>query len=247
MRPVAHTPGWRRDCSERYDDAISLPVMRRVQKGGGAMSRFIQLSAGLACLWLAGGAPVAAQEQADPDSGAALRTFNERVGEYAALHQRLEASLPPLGPTTSLRSAMLSRLYLAAAIKAARPHATSGNIFTPPVAQYFRSRVALALEGRDVDALLRDLFEEHASGRRYVPHVHDSYPEWATHETPTILLHALPRLPEDVEYHLIGRDLILWDSHADLIVDVLADVLPTGSATRTSRDGPDSRSRHHWC
>jgi hypothetical protein len=40
-----------------------------------------------------------------------------------------------------------------------------------------------------------------------------------------ILLQWLPPLPEDLEYRLIDHDLVLWDSHADLILDVLPDAV----------------------
>jgi hypothetical protein len=36
---------------------------------------------------------------------------------------------------------------------------------------------------------------------------------------PPNLLANLPQLPEDLEYRIIGRDLILRDVHANLIVD----------------------------
>ena len=36
---------------------------------------------------------------------------------------------------------------------------------------------------------------------------------------PTCLLAALPPLPPELEYRFVGRDLILWDVHAGLIVD----------------------------
>ena len=43
---------------------------------------------------------------------------------------------------------------------------------------------------------------------------------------PVILLHQLPPLPEDVEYRWLDRDLVLWDIHADLIIDFLPDAIP---------------------
>jgi hypothetical protein len=44
------------------------------------------------------------------------------------------------------------------------------------------------------------------------------------------LLAVLPALPEELEYRFIGRDLVLVDVHADLIVDVLKDALPVPGA-----------------
>jgi hypothetical protein len=35
-------------------------------------------------------------------------------------------------------------------------------------------------------------------------------------------------LPAELEYRFVGRDLVLVDSHAGLVVDVLPDALPAG-------------------
>ncbi len=43
---------------------------------------------------------------------------------------------------------------------------------------------------------------------------------------PASLLAALPPLPEDIEYRFVGRHLILRDVKANIIVDVLPNVLP---------------------
>ena len=39
------------------------------------------------------------------------------------------------------------------------------------------------------------------------------------------ILAALPQLPEELEYRLVGADLVLVDIPASLVVDVLADAL----------------------
>ena len=38
---------------------------------------------------------------------------------------------------------------------------------------------------------------------------------------PPQLLAALPRLPAELQYRIIGNSLVLWDHHANLIVDFL--------------------------
>jgi hypothetical protein len=42
---------------------------------------------------------------------------------------------------------------------------------------------------------------------------------------PIVLLQSLPPLPEDLEYRLLDHDLVLWDIHADLMLDVLPDAI----------------------
>jgi len=50
--------------------------------------------------------------------------------------------------------------------------------------------------------------------------VNASYPAGAPFpSTPAPLLQTLPTLPRGLEYRIIGRDLVLLDSPANLIVD----------------------------
>ena len=44
---------------------------------------------------------------------------------------------------------------------------------------------------------------------------------------PAGLLRKLPDLPPELEYRIVGRSLLLRDVKANLIVDVLRDVVPT--------------------
>jgi hypothetical protein len=39
------------------------------------------------------------------------------------------------------------------------------------------------------------------------------------------VLNALPALPDELQYRLIGHDLALVDLHADLVVDILRDAV----------------------
>ena len=167
---------------------------------------------------------VAAPPPRDVDEGnqEALGILEARIEAYAALRRRVEGSLPPLQPTTDVQAVYVRRAQLASAIKAARPEARRGDIFTFSVAAHLRRAIREALTGVDVDAMLLDLYEEHEMLRGFrPPQVHDAYPGWATHAMPAILLLKLPPLPDDIEYRLIGGDLVLLDTRADLIVDVL--------------------------
>jgi hypothetical protein len=189
------------------------------------MRTLITLLATCATIAALGGSTVTAAPQEDVDRAAALSAFGDRIGEYAALHRRLEGPWL-LTPSANPQSFLQNRAHLAAAIKTARPDARQGDIFTPAVARVFRSLIADALAGRDADAMVRDLYEEHQIVRSFHLRVYDPHPAWATHEMPAVLLLRLPLLPEDIEYRLVNHDLVLWDIHADLIVDVLPGALP---------------------
>lgn len=180
------------------------------------------------------GAPVVAAvpppRDVDQRSEAALDVLEARLEAYAALRRRVEGPLPPLRPTTDMHAVYARRAQLASAIKAARPDARRGDILTFSVAAHLRRVIRDALKGVDVEAMLLDLYGEHEMRRGFRPQVHDAYPEWATRAMPAILLLALPPLPDDIEYRLIGYDLVLLDTRADLIIDVSPRTIPSGRA-----------------
>jgi hypothetical protein len=51
--------------------------------------------------------------------------------------------------------------------------------------------------------------------------VNEPVPGWAMDDVPVALLARLPSLPEAVEYRVVGGSLVLWDSHAEILVDAL--------------------------
>ena len=188
------------------------------------------------------GAPAVAEtprpRQVKQGTEAALHTLEERLEAYTALRSRLEAPLPPLKPTTDMGAVYARKAKLASAIKAARHDARRGDIFTPPVAVHLRRVILDALDGVDVEALLLDLYDEHDTPGTFRPHVQDDYPTWATHAMPAILLLRLPPLADDIEYRLIGYDLILLDLRAGLIIDVLPGAIPRVGFSTSSIGGP---------
>jgi len=57
--------------------------------------------------------------------------------------------------------------------------------------------------------------------------VNQSYPERvALQSTPPTLLLNLPELPNGLEYRILGRELVLRDSDANIIVDYVPNALP---------------------
>lgn len=156
---------------------------------------------------------------------AALKVFVERVGSYAALHVRLERALPPLDVTRETLRLFAIRQRLADGIREARAGARQGDIFSPDVADVFRAIIAERLAGRDVEGFLIALHEEHPSMHGVRPTVNGPFISGASQEMPTVLLHALPALPTDVEYRIVNHDLVLWDIHANLVIDFVPDAL----------------------
>ena len=147
-----------------------------------------------------------------------LRSFTQSVERYAALHREALESVPRelCGGPEELE---LTRSLLDSEIRRLRPHAREGDIFTPEVARLMRRRVEAAV--RNAGWIPPDP-EIGADGRpiRRVAEVNAAYsPYFGPH--PWSVFRALPPLPDELEYRFVGRDLVLIDVLANLVVDVL--------------------------
>lgn len=163
---------------------------------------------------------VSSQSAPDP-----RQTFLQRVDEYAELHRRLEGPLPKAVVTADPNLIVAPRRALAAAIRKARAQARQGDIFSPPVATYFRTLVADALRAGGITDMLAIVEDENAV---HTPaRVNADYPAGRSISLmPGCLLLALPALPPELQYAFVGRDLILRDVHAGLIVDIVPRAIP---------------------
>jgi hypothetical protein len=154
----------------------------------------------------------------------ATRQFEERVTEYVMLHRLLEGPLPPLQPTTDMAAVRANMRLLASRIRVVRQNARQGDIITPAVGRLFKHRIAKCLSPEDWAALFADI-DADREGRPMPPVDLQVNMDWPVgipidFVSPQ-LLKALPRLPPELQYRIIGRTLVLWDHHADLIVDFL--------------------------
>ena len=166
-------------------------------------------------------APAAqAVTSADP---AALEDFTRRLDEYMTVQRRLAKESPKLKETNNPGEITAAQDVLAEKIRAARQNARRGDIFTPQVTTLFRRLMYPELhgpEGRDTRANIND---EHATLRLQV---NARYPASEPLQTiPPNLLANLPQLPEDMEYRVVGKDLVLRDVDANIIVDFIPDAI----------------------
>jgi hypothetical protein len=110
------------------------------------------------------------------------------------------------------------------ALRSARYGAVQGDVFFKEIADLIRIREYLhgVLAGEFLEMITE------ADARPLPrPCVNGAYPADAALTTmPAPLLQLLPSLPRGVEYRFIDRDLILWDPHANLIVDFMSNALP---------------------
>lgn len=174
--------------------------------------------------WLSGGGGTAAA-QTSAEREEMRRVFLQRIDEYVALHRHLERLLPPEVVSSDLQALFAPRMALGREIRKARRGARQGDIFTPGVAVYFRVVIAESLRGEGISDLLAIIEEENAV---HTPaRVNGDYPAGRSIAAiPPCLLAAMPALPPELHYSFIGRDLILWDMHAGLIVDFAPKAVP---------------------
>ena len=168
--------------------------------------------------------------------------FSEAVDHYVEIHRSVAASLGPEILCDTAEELQRQTWTFAAALRAATRGAREGDIFSPHVAKFFRAHIASVVrETRpDIAALLEET-EEEGLEEPSVPQVNAAFP-WNTGAVmwPSMLW-RLPPLPEEVEYRFVGRDLVLLNVRANLVVDVLRDALPIADGVPAGRGSATMR------
>ena len=165
--------------------------------------------------------------QAPPAPGSndakVVADFEQRVKQYLDWREKTVGKTP--APANSPEKIVASRRELANKVRVARAGAKQGQIFTPDIADYFHRQIAATLNsshGKQIRSSLR-----HSEPTNIQLQINQSYPEEvALQSTPPTLLLNLPELPKGLEYRILGRELVLRDSDANIIVDYIPNVLP---------------------
>jgi hypothetical protein len=183
---------------------------------------FIQCA--MLALMLAGAPHFAEDDKPDP----VIKDFNERVEKYWDLHKKAADAAPPIDKKKDDPNSIVAHEQgLSAGIRAARMNAAEGDIFTPGVQKLLVARLRKVLSSSK-GSTARDMILGEGNPRHpESPHkidlkVNGKYPSSAPLSTmPPSMLLALPKLPQGLEYRFVGRNLILFDSKANLIVDIV--------------------------
>jgi hypothetical protein len=174
------------------------------------------------CLAVAAlGVSLVAFTQARPDQ-VVLAELSARIDAYVRLHRQLEGPIPTIQSSDDADEVRRAVEALGAKIRTARKEARQGAIFTPAVAAFIRARIESGCGG-DLDAVHAVAHDEVPTMSRAVVNGH--WPGPAMTFMPPRVLCQLPVLPEELEYRFVNRDLVLWDAHADVVVDVLPGAL----------------------
>ncbi|MDP2055639.1 MAG: hypothetical protein Q8N52_05540 [Acidobacteriota bacterium] len=157
--------------------------------------------------------------------GAATVEFQNRIKAYLKIHNQAERKVPNLKRTDDPKEIADREAALAQAIQTLRADAQIGEVFAPEYQPYFIKIVQDDFASRaaaDRKAIINEL------PKTMKVDVNTVYPTSIPLATfPAGLLRKLPNLPPELEYRLVGRSLILRDVKANLIVDILRDVVPT--------------------
>jgi hypothetical protein len=172
----------------------------------------------------------AAEQHANADA-LVLADFQKRIDAYMQIHKDVAKNAPPLKETNDPAQIKHAQEALGAGIRAARADAKPGDVLTPEVRNKFRRLmypVVTGTTGHEIkEELNEDVKEKDEGPPTKVPlKVNAAYPEGAPLPTtpPQVLLN-LPRLPEQLEYRIIDKNLIIRDVLANIIVDYLPNVI----------------------
>ena len=171
-------------------------------------------------------APPAADGQTTANAqGVAALEFQKRIQAYLKVHNEAEGKVPNLKNTDDPQKISDRERALAQTIMTLRAGAQPGEIFAPEYQPYFIKIVQddfAKRTARDRKAIVSEL------PAKMKVDVNTPYPTTIPLATfPPSLLRKLPDLPPELEYRIVGRSLILRDVKANLIVDVLRDVVAT--------------------
>jgi hypothetical protein len=154
----------------------------------------------------------------------ATQNFERSLSEYVVLHRFLETMVPPLRVTTDVGEIQGAVRALGMRIQSARATARQGDVITPEVARMFRRRIETCLTPEEWRAVFADRARDEEDRPLEPPplHVNMTWPAGLPFDyVPPQLLQSLPTLPKELQYRIIGRSLVLWDHHANVIVDFL--------------------------
>jgi hypothetical protein len=181
----------------------------------------------------------AAEENANPDA-LVLGDFQKRIDAYMKVHKDAAKDSPPLKQTKNPAEIKAAQEALGAKIRAARATAKPGDILTPEIRNKFRRLMYPVItspspKGTAGSAVKADVKEElkenteerkEEGGKPVVLKVNATYPpDTPLPSTPPQVLMNLPKLPDQLEYRIVGKNLIIRDVEANIVVDFVPNAI----------------------
>lgn len=182
--------------------------------------RITALAAAVIGLALVGPAAAAAQQPRVNADARVMADFEARVKDYSILQHNLEKTLPALPRDATAEQTSAHQAALARLVVDTRSHAKQGDVFTRETRALFRrflSRVLVGPDGANIKGLIMD---DNPSALRLA--VNSRYPDSIPVTTvPPQVIEVLPKLPPGLEYRFTGNQLVLLDTHAHVVVDLI--------------------------
>jgi hypothetical protein len=159
------------------------------------------------------------------DEAAAVTQFNTAIADYMAFRNRLRNEVRGPVPASTAVELTQASDALAAAIQRARSGAKPGSILGTPIAVMIKRRIDDVVRHDNLGPVLANIDDEEPSLK--TPAVHLRFPAASQMATmPPSMLAALPPLPKELEYRIVGTYLVLRDVDAALILDYIPAAVP---------------------
>jgi hypothetical protein len=156
---------------------------------------------------------------------AALQYFQKRVSDYVKFENNLAKGSSVNKPTDTPHVILERQHELARKIREARSQAKQGDIFTPAISKEFLRLLGIAMAGGNNVSIQKSL--AHSEPVHLALHVNETYPaEVPLQSTPPTILINLPRLPPELEYRFDGHALVLRDTAANMVIDLIPNAIP---------------------
>jgi len=163
------------------------------------------------------------QRHAVNPAGEATAAFKKRLDDYLKLRSAITAKIPDVSETHDPIKISAREKALGEAIGAARASAKPGDLFDG-ISPYITQIIAKDWASRSA-ADRKAIFKELPAGVKV--DINKPYPTTLPLLTvPSNLLVNLPILPDDLEYRIVDRYLLLRDRDANLVIDILPNALP---------------------
>jgi hypothetical protein len=190
----------------------------------GYRAAFFSVISALLCAMLGSAPALRAQDATTAAHETALKAFTDRVNAYVDLKKKLSQDMADV-KTGDGATGRVERheTILATRLQAARKDAKRGDMFgdAAPLLKQIIERDTKTRGVGDAYAAMQEVPSQSP------PAVNALYPQKAALATvPPLILVNLPRLPDGLEYRFMGRDLILRDREANVIVDFVPGAVP---------------------
>jgi hypothetical protein len=169
-------------------------------------------------LW--SGSLSAQTEQRVNADAATIADFLDRVYGYAASEKKLDETLKEPSSDSPQQAFLDHQRALAKLIQKSRAGAKPGDLCRKPMRDVIRKLLAGVFREPGGEQVRRSILDEDPGNLTLT--VNGEYPDNIPLTTvPPQILKGLPKLPGVLEYRFAGRWLLLIDSHARIVADIV--------------------------